>query len=230
MSSLFPQNVADRLMEANDAEKKGKGFVAPNRRLKSFLTGDNEDDDQALQPIADLFPDCTVMFADISGFTAWSSTRDPAQVFILLQTVYQAFDVIAKRRKVFKVETIGDSYMAVTGLPEPQANHAVLMARYVLDLLRKPTNAVVHSNMMQRAQSNQDFFSLSSLVILFQTSFNQVRGRVLGQNESVGGGARKEARAGHLGASDALWNALWSSYSGRTSGRAGSLPVVWRYC
>jgi class 3 adenylate cyclase len=52
------------------------------------------------------------MFCDIAGFTAWSSTREPAQVFILLQTVYQAFDKIAKRRKVFKVETIGDSYGA----------------------------------------------------------------------------------------------------------------------
>lgn len=126
VTSLFPQKVADRLIEAN--ETIGKSLVAPTRRLKSFLTG-SEEDDIGLQPIADLFPDCTVMFADISGFTAWSSTRDPAQVFILLQTVYQAFDVIAKRRKVFKVETIGDSYVAVTGLPEPQVSHAVIMAR-----------------------------------------------------------------------------------------------------
>jgi hypothetical protein len=36
----------------------------------------------------------------------------------LLQTIYQAFDLI-KRRKVFKVETIGDSYVAVCGLPKP---------------------------------------------------------------------------------------------------------------
>ncbi len=48
-----------------------------------------------------------VMFADLAGFTAWSSTREPAQVFMLLQTVYQNFDLIAKRRRVFKVETIG---------------------------------------------------------------------------------------------------------------------------
>jgi len=45
---------------------------------------------------------------DIAGFTAWSSERDPSQVFILLQSIYGAFDHLAKRRRVFKVETIGD--------------------------------------------------------------------------------------------------------------------------
>ena len=63
------------------------------------------------------------------GFTAWSSTRDPAQVFILLQTVYQAFDKIAKRRKVFKVETIGDS----VSHPEPPAVHYIsLLVAHIL--------------------------------------------------------------------------------------------------
>lgn len=66
-----------------------------------------------------------VLFADIAGFTAWSSSREPAQVFILLQAVYQAFDKVAKRRKVFKVETIGDSYVAVTGLPGMYSCHLV---------------------------------------------------------------------------------------------------------
>ena len=36
--------------------------------------------------IASFFPETTVMFADISGFTAWASTREPAQVFQLLET------------------------------------------------------------------------------------------------------------------------------------------------
>ena len=38
----------------------------------------------------------------IAGFTAWSSVREPTQVFILLETLYHAFDEIAKRRRVFK--------------------------------------------------------------------------------------------------------------------------------
>lgn len=52
-------------------------------------------------------------------------------------TAFRAFDAIAKRRRVFKVETIGDCYVAVTGLPEPRKDHALAMARFALDSLRK---------------------------------------------------------------------------------------------
>lgn len=63
---------------------------------------------EANRPIADLFPETTILFADIAGFTAWSSAREPSQVFTLLETIYGAFDVIAVKRGVFKVETIGE--------------------------------------------------------------------------------------------------------------------------
>jgi class 3 adenylate cyclase len=117
----------------DDKNDKSNGILAQNHRLKTFLSSYSDESTKEcveLQPIADFFPHCTVMFADIAGFTAWSSTREPVQVFILLQTLYQAFDVIAKRHKVWKVETIGDSYVAVTGLPHPQERHAVIMARF----------------------------------------------------------------------------------------------------
>jgi Adenylate and Guanylate cyclase catalytic domain len=38
--------------------------------------------------------------------------RDPFQVFTLLESIYGAFDKVAERRRVFKVETIGDCYVA----------------------------------------------------------------------------------------------------------------------
>ncbi len=60
-------------------------------QLKSFLSNvpasadqDMVDDVLNAKPIADLFPNTTVMFADIAGFTAWSSQREPSQVFTLL--------------------------------------------------------------------------------------------------------------------------------------------------
>jgi class 3 adenylate cyclase len=54
---------------------------------------------------------------------------------MLLETIYGAFDQIAKKRSVFKVETIGDCYVAVTGVPVPQSDHAVIMAKFARDLL-----------------------------------------------------------------------------------------------
>jgi len=114
----------------NKSNSDKSTHVAPANHMKGFLGSGQEEEDNN-EPIADLFPHCTIMFANVAGFMAWSSTREPAQVFVLLQTLYQAFDVIAKRRKVFKVETIGDSYVAVTSLPDVQPNHAISMARYV---------------------------------------------------------------------------------------------------
>jgi class 3 adenylate cyclase len=73
----------------------------------------------------------------LAGFTAWSSVRDPTQVFTLLETVYRAFDNMARKRRVFKVETIGDSYVAVCGLPDPNPQHAVVMSRFARDVIYK---------------------------------------------------------------------------------------------
>jgi hypothetical protein len=103
VSSLFPSQVRDRLYAGIHTDA-GTSTLArtSTARLKNFVDkgeGDTMDeadssDDVVLksQPIADLFPDTTVMFADIAGFTAWSSVREPSQVFTLLETVYRAFD------------------------------------------------------------------------------------------------------------------------------------------
>ena len=92
--------------------------------------------------------------------------RDPTQVFTLLEAVYNSFDSIARKRKVFKVETIGDCYVgtfelefssllrfcnipphglcniqkmkiAVCGLPELDPDHALTMTRFAKDCMYK---------------------------------------------------------------------------------------------
>jgi class 3 adenylate cyclase len=54
---------------------------------------------------------------------------------MLLETIYGSFDQIAQKRGVFKVETIGDCYVAVTGVPVPQDDHAVVMVKFARDML-----------------------------------------------------------------------------------------------
>jgi class 3 adenylate cyclase len=56
-------------------------------------------------------------------------------VFTLLETIYCSFDRIAQRHGVYKVETIGDCYVAVVGLPERRRDHALVMARFARDTL-----------------------------------------------------------------------------------------------
>jgi class 3 adenylate cyclase len=111
------------------------------RHSKNYLPDEDEEEVCSLvpdsKPIADLFPHCTVLISDIEGFTAWSSEREPEQVFILLETIFQAFDRIARKRDIFKVETIGDSYIAVAGLPDPQPDHAIRMTKYARSCLNK---------------------------------------------------------------------------------------------
>lgn len=51
--------------------------------------------------------------------------------------MYLCFDDIAKKRNVFKVETVGDCYVAVTGLPEPQQDHPLIMVRFARDCMYK---------------------------------------------------------------------------------------------
>jgi len=90
-----------------------------------------------MDPIAEVFENTTVMIADIEGFTAWCSEREPSQVFRLLETVYRAFDLEGSKAGIFKVETVGDSYVAVTGLPDPNEDHAIVIAKYAIKCLLK---------------------------------------------------------------------------------------------
>ena len=132
VTNLFPKDVRERIM-ADAEEQAGKEYTQKQFRMSRGQLKELLDETAPVtsifktKPIADLFPEVTVMFADLVGFTAWSSTREPAQVFTLLETIYHEFDQIAKRRRVFKVETVGDCYVAVAGLPEYRKDHAVVM-------------------------------------------------------------------------------------------------------
>jgi len=142
VSSLFPEKVRDRIMASTDSKKKKDTKFLSSEASK--ITDDAYAVVDDSMPIADLYPECTVLFADIVGFTKWSASHTPVEVFKLLETLYATFDKIARRRKVFKVETIGDCYVAVTGLPNPQEKHAVIMAKFAAECLAE-VNPVLHS-------------------------------------------------------------------------------------
>eukprot|EP00980_Cylindrotheca_fusiformis_P014637 scaffold3974_cov140-Cylindrotheca_fusiformis.AAC.9 len=134
VANVFPTAIRDRLYQNQEKQQQGRG--GRHSRHDDFDDGldildfEGESHNSGSAPIADLFPSVTVIFADIAGFTAWSSAREPHQIFVLLETIYGAFDKIAYRHSVFKVETVGDCYVSVVGLPEPVENHAVVACKF----------------------------------------------------------------------------------------------------
>jgi class 3 adenylate cyclase len=132
VTSLFPEKIARELVNEPSRNRKGFENVLSDRGEVNIT-----EVTKASKPLAELFPEATIMFGDLVGFTAWSSMREPHQVFMLLETIYAAFDEIATRRGVFKVETVGDCYVAVCGLPRSRKDHPTVMARFAHECCRK---------------------------------------------------------------------------------------------
>jgi adenylate cyclase len=112
LHNVLPQAIADRL--------KGRPEVLA---------------DNFAEVIVDSFPDVTVLFADIVGFTKFSEGVTAEILVEVLNEIFTRFDSIADHRGVEKIKTIGDSYMAAAGLPTQASNHAERAAHMALDML-----------------------------------------------------------------------------------------------
>jgi class 3 adenylate cyclase len=88
--------------------------------------------------IPERFEDVSVLFLDFVDFTAISRDLSPDELFAELNDLFTAFDDIVTRYGCERIKTIGDAYLAVSGLPEPNPAHApaivtagVAMRRFV---------------------------------------------------------------------------------------------------
>ncbi|AKK28297.1 adenylate/guanylate cyclase domain-containing protein [Mycobacterium sp. EPa45] len=105
--------------------------------------------DPARGTIADRYDDASILFADIAGFTERASQIAPAELVRFLDRLYTTFDRLVDKHGLEKIKTTGDSYMVVSGVPEPRADHVEALANLALDMakavrdLRDPNGQLV---------------------------------------------------------------------------------------
>ncbi|XP_070193840.1 guanylate cyclase soluble subunit beta-2-like [Littorina saxatilis] len=81
------------------------------------------------------FERVTIMFSDVVTFTNIAALCTPAQIVDMLNDMYLRFDNATTRHGVYKVETIGDAYMVVSGVPERTKDHAERVGRFCMDIV-----------------------------------------------------------------------------------------------
>jgi class 3 adenylate cyclase len=83
---------------------------------------------------AESFQDCSILFADIVGFTRLCNTRSAKDVVDLLNQLFSDFDDLVEQYGLEKIKTIGDAYHVAAGIPEPLSNHAEATARLAISM------------------------------------------------------------------------------------------------
>ena len=84
--------------------------------------------------IADHFESASILFADVVDFTPLARHLAPAEVVGVLDRLFSHFDTLVERHGLEKIKTIGDCYMAASGVPDPSPDHARKAALLALDM------------------------------------------------------------------------------------------------
>uniref|UniRef100_A0A182W5C3 Guanylate cyclase soluble subunit beta-1 n=11 Tax=Cellia TaxID=44534 RepID=A0A182W5C3_9DIPT len=98
----------------------------------------------------------TLMFSGIVGFGQYCAANTDAEgamkIVKMLNELYTIFDELTDSKSnsnIYKVETVGDKYMAVSGLPDECENHAKCIARLALDMLDMAKNVMMGTEAMK---------------------------------------------------------------------------------
>ena len=129
---LFMQNRTINEQQQNLIEEKQKSDTLLLNILPSSIA-----DRLKAKPgiIADSYENISILFADIVGFTVWSANKKPEQIVESLNNIFSIFDELVEKNRLEKIKTIGDAYMAASGVPDNRGDHAKAIAHLALQML-----------------------------------------------------------------------------------------------
>jgi len=119
------------------------------------------------------FGAATVLFTDFRDFTGLAERTEPATLVGLLDQYFSAIDEVVVRHGLEKIKTIGDSYMAVAGVPEPSRLHTLDACMAALEIL----------DVVARLKAQRDKARLPSLDIRIGLHSGPVMAGVVGRRK-----------------------------------------------
>ena len=127
-SEVRSSHTLNKLSRKLDKEKKFSNLL-----LNQMLPAKVATDLRAGKTIVpEVFEDVTIFFSDICGFTNTCAVLEPDQIIYMLNQLYTVMDFVAAKFDLYRVKTIGDAYMACSGVPEPQSDHAHRVSQFAL--------------------------------------------------------------------------------------------------
>lgn len=95
--------------------------------------------------IADHFYNTSILFADIADFTSRAEKMEASEVVGMLNEVFTYFDTLTDKYEIEKIKTIGDCYMAASGVPHKRDDHAVILVKMALEAQTHINNTHFHN-------------------------------------------------------------------------------------
>jgi adenylate cyclase len=152
------------------------------------------------------FPSASILFADVKGFTSYTERAEPATLIAMLDRYFAGFDEIVARHGVEKLKTIGDAYLAVSGVPELNRLHVVNTCLAGLEML----------NLVDRIRAEREKLRLPFFELRFGIHSGPIIAGVLGRRrftydvwgDAVNVASRLEANGvpGRINVSEAVFH------------------------
>jgi class 3 adenylate cyclase len=97
------------------------------------------------------FEQVTILFTDFVNFTQWTEKLSPEALVAELNECFIAFDNIIEKHGLEKIKTIGDAYMAVSGMPSSVKDHALRATNAAID---------IQNYISMRREKDPNFFNI----------------------------------------------------------------------
>jgi class 3 adenylate cyclase len=164
--------------------------------------------------LAEEAPETSVLFADLVGFTPIAARLPAAEIVRHLNEIFSRFDDLAIGCGVEKVKTVGDAYMAVTGLPYPQTDHAERVVRLGLAMIAETARYAEESGLPLQLRVGVH----SGPVVAGVIGKRKLSYDLWGDTVNIASRLESHGVPGYVQVSDATWVLLGDAFTSRPRG------------